>query len=368
MTFTARLCPIAENDGWNQLYAEALEPNPFFGPGFLLPYATHLKRGQLRLVVVKDAETGRWLMAAPVGRTRAGFLVPTATLWASEYGPLGTPLVHPQCPADAIPGFLETAASVSTLPGASTLDIPFLPLDGPVARLLRQGANGWTVSQGPAEDRAAHSAGAEGAQQLAEVMTGKRRKEYDRLARRLQELGDVREDSYRGAAALSAFEEFLTLEAAGWKGRAGTALASNGQVAAFAHSFVAALAKADALRVEALRLDGRPIALLAMAEHGGRAYAWKITHDEELARFSPGQRITLQALRTGVNDARLIGGGDSLAIPDHPMINPLWRGRMAYATLRFTRGPLAAPIAAVQAADNFAFKVARRLYHRLKRR
>ncbi|WP_439529466.1 GNAT family N-acetyltransferase [Pannonibacter sp.] len=368
MTFTTRLCPLAENTAWNQLYAEALEPNPFFGPGFLLPYAAHLKRGQLHLAVVKEAATGRWLMAAPVGRRQAGFLVPTATLWASEYGPLGTPLVHPQCPADAIPGFLEAASSVAALPGASSLDIPFLPLEGPVARLLRQGASGWTITQGPAEDRAAHAAGAEGAQQLAEVMTGKRRKEYDRLARRLQELGDVREESYRGAAALSAFEDFLTLEAAGWKGRSGTALASNGQTDAFARSFVAALATADALQVEALRLDGRAIALLVMAEHGGRAYAWKIAYAEELARFSPGQRITLQALRNGVNDPCRSGGGDSLAIPDHPMINPLWRGRMTYATFRFTRGPLAAPVAAVQAADRFAFRAARHLYHRLKRR
>lgn len=368
MTFTARLCPIAENDAWSQLYAEALEPNPFFGPGFLLPYAAHLKPGQLHLAVVKDAETGRWLMAAPVGQRRAGFVIPAATLWASEYGPLGTPLVHPACPAHAVPSFLATAASVTTLPGARSLDIPFLPLEGPVARLLCQGASSWTVTQGPVEDRAAHAAGAEGAQQLAEVMTGKRRKEYDRLARRLQELGEIRGDTCRGTAALSAFEDFLTLEAAGWKGRSGTALASNGQVAAFAHNFVAALAKADALRVEALRLDGRAIALLVMAEHRGRAYAWKITYDEDLARFSPGQRITLQALRTGVNDPGLTGGGDSLAIPDHPMINPLWRGRMAYATLRFTRGPLATPVAAVQAADNLAFKAARQLYHRLKRR
>ena len=368
MTFTARLCPITENDAWHQLYIEALEPNPFFGPGFLLPYAGHMMPGQLALAVVEDTATGRWLMTAPVGRKRAGFLVPTATLWASDYGPLGTPLIHPDCPAEAVPAFLLAASSVTTLPGSSRLDIPYLPLTGHASALLRAGANGWTATDNRHTARAAHSGGADGAAQLAKVWTPKRRKEYDRLARRLSELGDVCEESYRGAAALNAFEAFLRLEASGWKGRGGTALLSTEQTANFSRGFIAAMAAQDRLRIDMIRLNSEAIAALVLVEHQGRSHAWKIAFDETLARFSPGQRVALQALRRNLEDPRLTAGGDSLAVPGHPMIDPLWRGRMGYTTLRLGRGPLAAPLDALKEMDRLAYTSAKRLYHRLKRR
>lgn len=368
MTLVGTLRAIKPEAAWDRLFDATMEPNPFFGPGFLLPYSSNMVPGQLALAVVEDAATGQWLMAAPVGRKRAGFLVPTATLWASEYGPLGTPLIHPDCPSEAVPVFLRAASSITALPGASRLDIPYLPLTGSAVALLRAGAKGWATAEDGTAARAAHSGGADGGAQLAEAWTPKRRKEFDRLARRLAELGDVIEESHRGPDTLDAFEAFLRLEASGWKGQGGTALLSTEQTANFSRSFIAAMAAQDRLRIDLIRFKGEAIAALVLVEHQGRSHAWKIAFDETLARFSPGQRVTLQALRTNIGDPRLTAGGDSLAVPGHPMIEPLWRGRMAYTTLRLSHGPLAAPLGALQGMDRMAHASAKRLYHRLRRR
>ncbi len=43
--------------------------------------------------------------------------------------------------------------------------------------------------------------------------------------------------------------------------------------------------------------------------------------------------------------------GDSLAIPGHPMISPLWRGEVPYATAVIAKGRLATSCIAALEAD-----------------
>ncbi|NBN65847.1 GNAT family N-acetyltransferase [Pannonibacter tanglangensis] len=384
---TARLRPVEASPAWAALAEVAIEPNPFFCPAFLLPYARHMMRDRLILATVEEAPDdhggqdaardiaadggtagGRWLIAAPVGLQTAGLLLRSPALWASDYGPVGTPLVHPDCTPEAAALFLQTAAGLGPWPGARLLDLPFLATGGPVMSLLRAATSGWSgQSMAGQAERAAHAGGIEGARQHDEVMSGKRRKEFDRLSRRLAELGTVTEERLRGAAACDAFPEFLALEAAGWKGEGRTALGSTPDTRAFALAFIAALAGQDALCLEILRLDGHAIAMLVQVEHQGRTHAWKIAYDEGLGRFSPGQRVTLQALRHAAADPRLPLGGDSLAVPDHPMINPLWRGRLAYARLELSDGPLAPLARQALAVDRLCRRLARHIVHRLRR-
>ena len=63
----------------------------------------------------------------------------------------------------------------------------------------------------------------------------------------------------------------------------------------------------------------------------------KIGFDEAFARYSPGAQLALQALKTNL----AIPGfrvADSLAIPGHSMIEPLWRGRLETGTLLYADG------------------------------
>lgn len=357
------LLPVAEAPEWAALARAALSPNPFFSPAFLVPYAAGLGLADLRLAVVREKAGGRWLAAAPVARRRCGFLLKERALWAAEYGPLGVPLLHPQAGSETLALLLETAAD-----GSPSLRLPFLPVADVVTRRLESAAQGWRWLAGPVEERASHDGGAEGEAQLASALTTKRRKEMERLKRRLSEEGDLVFDSLRGAGALAGMAEFLALERSGWKGRGATALASREATLRFAGEFAARLAAEDGLRLDRMLLDGRPLAMLAVILQGGRAFAWKIAFDEDFARFSPGQHLALHAMRTTLSDPALPRGGDSLAVPGHPMIEPLWRGRMAYAHPILLRGAAGALLHRLQRLDAFIFRTAKALARRVLRR
>ena len=67
-----------------------------------------------------------------------------------------------------------------------------------------------------------------------------------------------------------------------------------------------------------------------------RAFFFKIGVDERFAKYSPGVQLTLELTRHLCADP-LIASANSTAGPDHPMINPIWRGR-------FTIGDVLVPL------------------------
>jgi CelD/BcsL family acetyltransferase involved in cellulose biosynthesis len=156
----------------------------------------------------------------------------------------------------------------------------------------------------------------------------KKRKEIRRLKNRLAELGDVRCHALADRAELGAWcDAYLAMEAAGWKGKAGTALAGAPKTARFFSDAVAAAF--DAGRLQFLRLDlaGAPIAMLVNFLTAPGSFSFKTVFDEAYARFSPGVLIQLENLQI-LNDPA-IDWMDSCASEDHPMIDALWTERRA---------------------------------------
>ena len=164
---------------------------------------------------------------------------------------------------------------------------------------------------------------------LAAHVRGKKRKELRRLANRLAERGDVRFSVLDDAAALSSWcDAFLTLEAAGWKGSNGAALANNAATANFFRDCVSGAFAQGRLDFQRLDLDGAPIAMLVNFRSPPGSWSFKIAYDEGLARFSPGVLIELENLGRVQGDPE-IEWMDSCAVADHPMINGLWAQRRA---------------------------------------
>lgn len=158
----------------------------------------------------------------------------------------------------------------------------------------------------------------------------KRRKEYRRLRARLSEVGLLEPLSFKaGDDAATWTGAFLDLEAKGWKGKRRTALKSDSIAAETLVESLEGLAAAGKLRFWKLALDGRPIAMLFAIVEGKEAWLGKIAHDEDLAPYSPGVQLILHA--TEQLFAEGIRQVDSCAVPDHPMINRLWRGRLSVA-------------------------------------
>ncbi len=346
---------------WQQLCEAALDPNPFFSPGFLKPYLENMSGQTVGLVVVNDREQDRWLMAAPIGRRRLGLGVPVRSSWATEYAPLGAPLLHPDASADAVSLFLRAAGSVG-----GVLAFPYLPLQSQTAEMLTRSAPG-QIAVAARATRAAHGAGAAGEAQLQTAFSGKRRKEMRRLLRRLGDQGETRFVSLAGADAIQGFESFLHLEAGGWKGRSGTALLSLPETAVFSRSAIARMALRNGVRIEQLWAGKTLVASLVLFQENGSVFSWKIAFDEAFARYSPGAQIALQAFRDNLQVAGF-KGADSLAIPGHTMIEPLWRGRLETGTLLVSSGLKSGPLLALCRADLALERQLRTVVRTLKKR
>ena len=127
-------------------------------------------------------------------------------------------------------------------------------------------------------------------------------------------------------------EEFLLLEASGWKGKKRTAMLSDRLRAAFAREAVNNLAEIDAARIHTIDIDGRAIASMIVLMMNGEAYTWKTAFDEEFSRFSPGKLLLAQLTDWHLDDAN-ITRTDSCAIPDHPIMSRFWKEREAMGTL-----------------------------------
>jgi hypothetical protein len=127
-------------------------------------------------------------------------------------------------------------------------------------------------------------------------------------------------------------EEFLALEASGWKGRKRSAMVNDRLRAAFAREAITNLAEADQVRIHTLDLDGRAIASMVVFIMAGEAYTWKTAFDETYARFSPGKLLVADLTEWHLDDAN-IRRTDSCAMPDHPIMARFWKERESMGTL-----------------------------------
>lgn len=316
--------PVGDDPGWASL--AALADNAFFGPAFALPASRALGA---RLFLAIRRHEGEVVAALPFVRSRLGRIAPAVEAFAHDYAPFGLPLVHPAW-GDRGTEFLLSHLALSA-PGAA-LVLPWMPLGHPVAKALRQAAavNGQPVVVLGQHARAVVSRGAEAS--LRSSLPARRRKELARQLRRLGDEGAVSLRTARGTEVAAAFEQFLALEQSGWKGKAGTAMASLPAIAAFAREVVAAFAQDDRARIDGLFAGDKPVAMLVTLLSGTTAFTWKIAYDEAYARYSPGAQLMLD-MPARVFADHPVQSIDSLATADHPMIDRLWPERMELGKL-----------------------------------
>ncbi|MGA2135616.1 MAG: GNAT family N-acetyltransferase [Bryobacteraceae bacterium] len=91
--------------------------------------------------------------------------------------------------------------------------------------------------------------------------------------------------------------EAFQVEAAGWKGANGTALAADPVRGAFFRRYAEQVCAAGALRIGTLRIGGRAAAAQIAVEHGGRFDLLRAGYDERFSRCSPGSLLTAETIR-----------------------------------------------------------------------
>jgi CelD/BcsL family acetyltransferase involved in cellulose biosynthesis len=320
---------------WRALADRAVEPNGYYLPDWELAVnaSARGRTGVSALSAWSDAAGAQGGAARLIGllpvipMSRAYRIALPALASAEPYGTLCTPLLDRDMAHDAA-GQLTRAARKA---GAHALILRDMSLDGVAMKAftdtLQQDGLRPRVLQSHA--RACLDASRDAEELLRDALGAKKLKELRRQRHRLAEHGTVRFNVARAPAEIAAaLEIFLRLEASGWKARRGTALIQDDGDAAFIRRAAPALAANNQCEIVTLRAGATPVAAAIVLRHQDRAFYFKLGIDERFAKFSPGVQLTLDLTRHLCADPA-IATADSTASADHPMINPIWRGRLA---------------------------------------
>jgi hypothetical protein len=329
---------------WEELAAEALEPNPFYEPFMLLPALRQFSAGRrLTFLCVfaphpsrqKDRRVLCGFFPFEHGRPAGRLPVPMLSLWKHPWCYLTAPLLRRDCARAVVTKVFDWLAAGGRETGLVRLED--FPGDGPIHRLFvdELKARGWHSQLTDWYTRAVLHKGRSGEEYLTQALRGKRRKELRRQQTRLAELGRIDfAELPPGGDAQPWIKDFLALEAGGWKGRESVALLSQQGHAGYFEAMATNAFEQGRSMMLGLFLDGRPIALKHNLLAGESGFAFKIAYDERFARFSPGVLLELENVLR-LHEREDIRVMDSCASWNRFMINQLWTGRREMQTCIF---------------------------------
>jgi hypothetical protein len=364
--------PVEE---WRSLAERAIEPNGYYLPAWELAVNASA-RGRTG---VKALSAWRDAFLVPDEQTALTGLLPVVSLWrackiplpalasASPYGTLCTPLLDRGLAEEAAKGLLNEAR----IAGAHALILRDVSLSGAAMKaftqVLRQ--DGLQPIILHSHLRACLDARRDADEVLRDALSAKKLKELRRQRNRLAEHGAVRFEVARSPTDVSrAIEVFLALESSGWKGERGTALRQDEGDASFIRRATRGLAETGQCEIATMHAGDTPVAAAVVLRHQDRAFYFKLGIDERFAKFSPGVQLTLDLTRHLCADAVLVTA-DSTASAHHPMINPIWRGRLRIGDVIIPlrpRDPVVRMIHMAMKTQNRLRELARRAVHRLR--
>lgn len=312
---------------WDALADAASEPNPFLERWSLIPSLIHFPDPQCRVAVAEDAD-GALVGLVPITQEARYGRLPLrhSQNWAHPNMFHGAPLVR----AGQEDSFWRALLTLLDADGGNgpLLHLRDLTDGGPLLEALHRvvASRGGQVATVMRHERALLQSDLSPDAYWTAAMRGKKRKELRRQMARLAETGAVRFVDWRAGDDVRPWmDAFLSLEAQGWKGAAGSALAVADDTRAWFTALIPAAAEAGRLDMRAMHWDDRPIAMLISFLSPPGGFSFKTAFDESLSRFSPGVQLQQHAL-TLLNDNR-IDWVDSCAAPNHPMIDSIWQER-----------------------------------------
>lgn len=364
--------PLASIDPgqWRALAQRAIEPNGYYLPAWELAVsATARGRTDASALAAFSGSSARLIGLMPVTSLWRALKIPLpALVSAHPYGTLCSPLIDRDTATEAATRLLHQARKA----GAHALVLNDVALDGAAMNSIKQvlDRDGLKPRVLSSYIRASLDATQDGETLLRDALGAKKLKELRRQRHRLAEHGPVAFNVARKPDDIRpALEAFLQLETSGWKGKRGTALVQHAGDATFIRRAVPALAETAQCEIVTLRAGATPVAAGIVLRHQDRAFFFKLGIDERFAKYSPGVQLTLDLTRHLCADPA-IASADSTASADHPMINPIWRGRFAIGDVLIPlrrHDPVVALIHAALAGFNAAHEGARRVVRLLRK-
>ena len=312
---------------WENLAAAAIEPNPFYEPWMLLPAldAFGLEKN-FRLVTVWSGE--RLDAVLPLERKGSfkGLPLPALTSWRHRHCLLCTPLVRAE-------GAAETLAALVGSLDAPLVNLQYIPGDGPFYRALTAAGVRCTVLDG--YSRPVLRRAKDGETYINEFISRKERQEVRRREKRLQEQGELTHVALRPGEDIGRWiDEFLRLEASGWKGKEGSAMICSEANRRFATEVFTAAYQRGRLEMVGIDLNGKPLGRCTGFIAGEGSYAFKPAYDEAFAKFSPGIIAELARIRN-LHQLPDVQWMDSFTDANNSVMSRLWKDRLTVQSVAF---------------------------------
>lgn len=287
----------AERSSWRSLGERAVEPNPMSEVDFVVSATNHLPGdSDISVVVAEDADG--WFGAMPVRPApRLGNIpIPAMTTNIRRMTYLGTPLLDRTRGPEAARTLLTTLAEHRRAGGFKTLVVEWLGDNGPVASMLRGAADELGFPIFVYEEFEQPFLTRRPLPTYSDNQSTKHRKDYERRARRLSESLGAPLEVVDRAGDSAAVDEFIALEAAGYKSDNGVAMVTRPGEPEYFHEMCARYAALGRLHLLELRAAERLVATQISVESGDGLFLVKVSHDEAFARSDPGVQLHFRAM------------------------------------------------------------------------
>ena len=319
---------------WEELSRNTIEENPYYSPTYMraLLENTEINTDIMALAVYREGKLAgfcpfitdkwRWLGAASVNRA-----------WKNPYITLTTPLVERHNPRQTVQALLMAMAGHATA-GRFWL-FEELNLDGPAGVLIDEVVRKRNLSSCVFDefDRPTLEQGSTFDQHMLDHVSKKRRRDLKRNRKRLSEKGRVEMRFFTSGPQLeAAVEDFLRIEASGWKGERGTALACNQNLLAFARQAFGTSCGKTITRADVLYLDEQPIAVSLAIYVGKTAFTLKCTYDESYRTYSPGLLLEQDIIEDFLKN-HWVERLDSATAAGGHVVQGLWNGSIRVGDL-----------------------------------
>lgn len=331
---------------WSDCAAASLEPNPFFEPSWLLPAIKYLDGSPRTMLVLAEHHDAVYACmpiaeVAPDAESSASHRTHLAlkTLVAPAAVTLGTPIVAATGGSEALACLMTESWREAARRGAGLVVMEWVANDGPVASLLREVANQTNnpLIEFDVWERGflrRQSGGDEDPYWLRGI--GKNRRRTIRQHHQKLTAAFGRSPSLRVRTDGGAVDDFLRLEASGWKGRQpdGVALRRHAATTNFFEAVCGQYLDAGRMSFLSLEEGGSSIAMICCVRSGAGVFAYRTAFDEELARFGPGVELFLSAMEHFDRDTDA-SWFDTCAARDNEHLLGLFPDRRAMATVMF---------------------------------
>ena len=334
---------------WEELAAAALEPNVFYEHWMLLPALKAFGAGKdiyVVLVLIHDPHNPD--APAKLGGlfpleldTRFGKLkVSALSLWQHVHCYVCTPLVRGDAARECMVGLFRWFRSGAA--SASLMELGCISGDGPFHKMLVDLTNeigllSWVTD---IFTRGLWQEGYDKKTNPEAAVSGDLRRRLRRKEKRLSEHGRVEHLVLRPEDDVGRWiDEFLRIEASGWKGQRGSALASSEGGRRYFKEIAISAFRRGRLLMLGINFNGRPIARRCAFVAGEGSFAFKTAYDEEFADFSPGAMLEMDSIRQ-LQALPGVRWMDSCAAADNFLVNRLSNDRKTIQSLAVGSGAL----------------------------